>query len=95
MNLFGRKRIIPFATLRHSDFKPGLIIQMAPGYHTKNPYYVEVIMVEENYIVTHIPDRHQLKIYKDSPEWSYHIRRMTIIGDKANFKHLLYNQTIE
>lgn len=92
---FGVNKQLPILRLSHSDFAPGLIIKMNPGCYTKHPYYVEVITVEQDYIITNIPSHHQCKIRVNSYEWDYHIPRMTIIGNKSEFGHLLYNQPLD
>lgn len=75
-----------------SDFKIGHLYQMSPGYHTRKPYYVQVIEIGEDYIVTDIPERHSTKI-KMGENWDYHIRRFTHIDKLDCFNsHLLLNQ---
>jgi len=81
-------------------FKVGQVIQMSKGYHTKNPYYVEIVYYNENarngetIMETSIPMRHKLRMVVGN-NWEYHRKRMTIIGDKSEFEHLLYRQRLQ
>lgn len=76
-------------------FKVGQIYKMhvAHASHVLNPYYVEIVEVGPDYIVTNIPDKHSLRITKHS-NWDYHIPRMVYMGMKATHGHLLLNQNI-
>lgn len=79
-------------------FQAGQIFKMnvAARSHVNHPYYVEIIEVGENYIVTNIPGEHSLKITKEgtNPNWSYHIPRMVYVGDKKDYGHLIRGQEL-
>lgn len=81
--------------LKHSDFTKGMVVQMSPGYHTNNSYYVEIVDVGMRSITTSIPDHHQVDIIINSDTWNYHVGRMTIVGTKSTHGHLLYNQKLD
>lgn len=72
---------------------PGAIIKMDPASrsHAKSFYYVEILTVGEDKIVTNIPGEHSLEITKDN-NWDYHLPRMKYIGDKEQYGYLLLNQ---
>ncbi len=74
-------------------FKVGQIYLMAvgPRSHVKSPYYVEIIEVGKDYIVTNIPGEHALEIEKNN-NWDYHIPRMEYVGTKSTHGHLLLDQ---
>lgn len=76
-----------------AKFKVGQIYKMAVAHasHVKSPYYVEIIEVGPDYIVTNIPGEHSLKI-QEGQNWDYHIPRMTLMGMKGKFEHLIINQ---
>lgn len=74
-----------------SKVKVGQIYEFRDGYHTKKPYYAEVIDVQRDSFTTSIPDLHETKI--DSNNWGYHKKRMFVVGMKKDFGHLLLNQT--
>lgn len=82
-----------------SEIKNGLVIKMAPGYHTRKPYYVEVLFfypeAKEGQLkmITGIPGQHRLSMVVGS-NWEYHHKRMEIIGMKSEFGHLLHNQSL-
>ena len=71
----------------------GAIVKMKPGYHTTKPYYVEVLSVASGYVKTSIPGEHELEIVGSN--YDYHIKRMTLVGDKSKYGHLLKNQKLE
>ena len=77
-------------------FKPGQIYKMnvAARSHVKNPYFVEILKVKENFIITNIPGHHSLKIEKGC-NWDYHIPRMQYVGEKETHGHLILNQKLE
>lgn len=78
------------------DFSVGQIYCMSKGkYGTcKYPYYVEVIAVERDEITTSIPGHHSTRIYKGN-NWAYQTSRMTYVGTKQEFGHLLLNQQLD
>lgn len=80
-------------SLEIKDIRVGQIYQFTNGYHTKTPYYAEVIEVDlsERYFITSIPDYHELKIGTDN-NFNYHKQRMALVGDYKDFGHLLKNQ---
>lgn len=89
MNSFNRHKLE-----KPSDFMAGHLYEMSSGYHTIRPYYVQVIEIGEDYIITDIPDHHSLKI-KIGENWDYHIERFTYIGKLNNSNHhLLMNQNL-
>lgn len=73
----------------------GHVVKMSPGYHTNNPYYVEITDIGEDFIETSIPNEHKLLIRKGTVEWDYHIKRMTIVGTVLSHGHLLINQELK
>ena len=77
-----------------SDFKVGDVYKMsvASRSHVKSPYYVIIKSVTEDYIETDIPGEHSLIIKFGAPEWSYHIPRMTRIGNDQKSRALLKGQ---
>lgn len=81
--------------MKPNDFKVGQIIKMAPGWYTENEYYIEVVFVAENFIVTNIP-KHSAHVfdYRDLGTWEVQTKRMTIMGDKSDFGHLLDTEII-
>ncbi len=74
-------------------FRVGDIYKMNVGErsHTDHPYYIEVIKVEDHYIMTNIPDYHSTKISVDN-NLDYHLPRMEYVGDKQTYGHLILNQ---
>lgn len=76
------------------DFKVGDVYKMsvASRSHVKSPYYVIIKQVTEDFIETDIPGEHSLRIRFGSPEWSYHIPRMTRIGNDAKSVKLIKGQ---
>lgn len=80
-----------------NKFSVGMVIKMEPGYHTKNPYYVEVIEADlfKNRIVTSIPGEHELEISEANGNWEYHIKRMSAVGTTRTHSHLLHNQPLD
>ena len=70
--------------------KVGQIYKFVDGYHTKTPYYAEVVSVGIDSFTTSIPDYHETII--DSNNWGYHKKRMQLAGMKNNIGHLLLNQ---
>lgn len=74
-------------------FKVGGIYRMHPANrsHVRTPYYVEVIEIGNDFIITNIPGKHSLRIVKGS-NWDYHIPRMEFIGTQETHGHLLLNQ---
>lgn len=82
-----------------SELYVGLIIKMAPGYHTKKPYYVEVVYLNKNarqgerLMTTNIPGQHKCDM-KIGENWNYHHSRMTIMGPKCVYGYLLNNQLL-
>lgn len=99
MKLFQPK-ISKIITVDLAELKIGLIIKMAPGYHTKNPYYAEITFFNgeakngELIMITSIPGEHSLSMIVGS-NWEYHNKRITIIGPKSSHSHLLYNQKLD
>lgn len=90
-----------FPKEKESAFREGLVIKMCPGYHTTKPYYVEVLFYDIKAkvnggirMVTSIPGEHECKMTIGS-NWEYHYRRMSIMGDKSKFGHLLLNQKLD
>lgn len=84
-----------FAPVKMEDVKVGQIYEFTNGYHTKTPYYAEVIDVGHNgvedYFKTSIPGYHELEIVK-SNNFDYHSKRMRLMGNKTEFGHLLLSQ---
>ena len=80
--------------IKPSDFKVGEVYKMdvARRSHVKHPYYVIIDAVDDYFIVTKIPEKDCLQIKYSSPEWDYHIPRMTLIGSDSNAKKLIHNQ---
>lgn len=83
------------------DYKAGQVLKMAPGYHTKKPYYVVVryfwpgqVKSGELKMITSIPNLHECRMTKGS-NWEYHKKRMSIVGTVETHGHLLQNQIIE
>ena len=76
-----------------SKFKVGQIYKMNPASRSqvKQPYYVEIIEVGEDYIITNIPERHSLKISYGN-NWDYHYPRFEYVGMKDVMGYLLWNQ---
>ena len=68
------KKDKPKSKLKITDFKVGQIYKMslASRSHAIKHYYVEIIEVGEDFIVTNIPKMHSLKIFKGN-NWDYHI----------------------
>ena len=85
------KSILPL-----SKFKVGQIYKMEPGYYTKNPYYIEIVHVDKESIVTYIPGHHSLHMKEFSGTWNYQTKRMTLVGDiKVSTDYvLLLNQPL-
>lgn len=85
-----------------SDFYEGCIIKMdvASRSHVFKPYYVECIYFNPNakdgetIMETYIPGNHRLRMVVGS-NWEYHKPRMTVIGNKIDFGHLLLNQDLK
>lgn len=84
------------------QFKEGLILKMDVAFasHVKEPYYVEVIYFNpeakakgDKLMTTNIPGQHSLDMFIGR-NWEYHYPRMTIVGEKKKFEHLLYNQKL-
>lgn len=94
MNIFKKKLL----KVKDNSFKVGQIYKMNPTKHShvNKPYFVEVIEVGTDYIVTNIPFEHTLKITKEGvlPNWDYHISRMEYAGEKGTHYHLLLNQKL-
>jgi len=100
--IFGKKEKY-FEVLKKSpvialnSFREGMILEMSAGYHTRKPYYVEVIYFNPQagygdiIMTTNIPGKHSLDM-RIGNNWEYHYRRMTFIGYKREFGHLLKNQ---
>lgn len=76
------------------DFEEGEVYEfsVAERSHVKKPYYVIIEDVGDDFIQTHVPDGHSLKINHNSYEWGYHIPRMRFIGDDEESRKLIYNQ---
>lgn len=96
MSLFSRilKRRLDDTIIypkKPSDFKTGYVYKMSKGYHIKHPYYVEVIEIGKDFIITSIPELRTLKI-KEGENWDYHVDRFQLIGNKKEHGKLLYNQ---
>ncbi len=72
------------------------IYKMSPASrsHCLHCYYVEIIEIAKDYIVTNIPGMHSLKITKNE-NWDYQIPRMKYIGTGHEHAHLLKNQNIK
>lgn len=82
--------------MKAGDFKVGQIYKMSPTHRSKvkKSYYIEIIDVGLDYIITNIPLRSSLKICHENGNWIYQTERMSYIGDKESFGHLLYNQRL-
>ncbi len=80
-----------------SDFSCGEIYKMnvASRSHVCAPYYVEIIEIGKDFIVTNIPSQHSLKISKQDGNWDYRIPRMEYVSKKNTHGHLLLNQNIK
>lgn len=80
-------------------FAAGQILKMdvASRSHVSQPYYVEVLEYNpyakdgEVKMVTNIPGKHSCKMIVGS-NWEYHLPRMTVVGMKEKYGHLLNNQ---
>ncbi len=72
----------------------GAIVRMsvAKRSHVVKPYYVEILKVSSDEIITNIPGEHKLSISKKNGNWEYQLSRMTIIGDKIKHGYLILNQ---
>lgn len=72
-----------------ADFILNGIYKIVPGERSyeRKSYYVEVIEIGNDFIVTNIPDKHSLII--QGPNWEYQTNRMTYIGKNRDF---LFNQ---
>jgi len=70
----------------------GAIIKMDAGYYTKSPYYIEVLEVTPDKIVTNIPGEHKLEMKGSTLE--HHLKRMTYIGHKDRYGYLIQNQKL-
>ena len=82
---------------KFEDFEEGQVIKMEPGYYTTKPYYVEVVSVNNKSMRVHAPgtsnkDDLTLNPTEDKDTWEYQNARMTIMGDKKQFGHLLKHQ---
>lgn len=77
------------------DFKVGQVYKMtvASRSHVKKPYYVQIVMVGEDFIKTSIPGEHSLIISKDN-NWDYHIPRMRYVGNLRRDLALTEDQTL-
>lgn len=75
------------------NFSVGEVYEMFPASrsHVTTSYYIEIIEVGSDYIITSIPEYHSLKI-SYSNNWDYQIPRMKYIGTGIEFRHLLFNQ---
>lgn len=73
----------------------GAIVRMglASRSHVSSFYFVEILEVNDDKIVTNIPGKHSLVISKDN-NWDYHIPRMKYIGHKAQYGYLIMNQKL-
>lgn len=82
--------------MKVKDFRVGQIYKMSPTTisHVKKPYYVEVIEVGSDFIITNIPGGNSTKISILNGNWQYQTDRMSFIGDKESFGHLLTNQKL-
>lgn len=76
------------------DFKCGQVYKMdvADRSHISKPYYVQIIEVEDSYIKTWIPNKHDLVISYPGEQWDYHVPRMTLIGSGKEDQELVYGQ---
>ncbi len=74
-----------------SDFNIGEVYKMAVASrsHVKKPYYVIIKNKNKHSIQTNIPHRHSLIIKYISPEWDYHIPRMTFVGNDDKSRKLV------
>jgi len=79
----------------NSKIVHGCIVKMAPGYHTKKPYYVEILRASKDEVITNIPGHHKLSITRNGGAWEYHLKRMTYIGSKVDHGKLLSNQKLD
>src|SRR4051812_27118504 len=83
-----------------AKFKEGQVVKMEAGYHTTKPYYVHVDKVYPNakdgeiIMETSIPQKHSCEM-RVGNNWGYHHGRMTIMGDRKTFGHLLINQPLD
>lgn len=76
------------------DFILGATYKMNIGTrsHNKKPYFVRLIGILENGIITEIPGNgHWLRIIKGE-NWDYHINRLQLIGSDEDARKLVYNQ---
>lgn len=82
-------------TLR--DFQVGQVWEMSPGYYTKNPYYIEILLVTKFFIVTNIPQvnghAHIFDI-RDQGTWQIQTPRMKLMGMMETHEKLLKNQPL-
>lgn len=86
--------------MNEMEFSVGQIIEMSPGYHTIEPYYVLIKFYNSEAkagdvkMITTIPGEHDCKMVVGS-NWEYHYKRMKIIGDKKTYGYLLNNQKLQ
>ena len=91
--LFSKKKEQPLKIIHLSDVRVGQIYKFINGYHVKTPYYAEVIEVDEignEWFKTSIPFHRT--VIMDSQNWTYHQKRMILMGHKKEFGYLLLNQ---
>lgn len=72
----------------------GQVLKFEPAKysHVKQPYFVEVIDKDTDSFTTSIPGEHSLKI--DEFNRCYHMPRISVVGSKTEFEHLLSNQPL-
>lgn len=77
------------------DFKVGHVYKMAVAErsYVAEPYYVIVLEIGKDFVITEVPKEHRLKIVKGN-NWKYHIGRFTYIGNDQKSMDLLYNQKL-
>lgn len=80
-----------------ADFKRNEIYKMAVASrsHVTKPYYVIIISTGPDFIATYIPHRDSFRIKYPSPEWDYHIPRMTYVKTSNENDPLLHNQKLD